>query len=71
MHKANLESQLSIFDMVSFAWVRPRLKELTQMPSNDPPSNNLAQTTHLNELTHMPSNDLPERVDTDALKQPA
>jgi len=41
VQKAKIGSQLSIFDMGSFAWVRHRL--------NEPP----------------------ERVDTDALKQPA
>jgi len=41
VHKANLESQLSIFDTASFAWVAltqtTRPNGLTRMPSNDPP----------------------------------
>jgi len=42
--------------------------ELTRMPSNNPPSNDLARMTHPNELTQTPSNDQPKRVDTDTLK---
>jgi len=37
MHKANLRSQLSIFDTSSFSWSRPRPNDLPQMPSNNPP----------------------------------
>jgi len=37
VHKANLGSQLSIFDTGSFAWACPRPNELTRMPSNDLP----------------------------------
>jgi len=36
MHKANLGSQLRIFDMGSFARGRPRPNEPTRTPSNDP-----------------------------------
>jgi len=37
VHKANLGSQLSIFDTGSFTRARPRPNDLTRMPSNDPP----------------------------------
>jgi hypothetical protein len=37
VHKANLGSQLSIFDTGSFARARPRPNEFTRAPSNDPP----------------------------------
>jgi hypothetical protein len=37
VHKANLGSQLSIFDTGSSARARPRPKEFTRAPSNDPP----------------------------------
>jgi len=63
VHKANIGSQLSIFDTGV-----PLSKDLTWTPSNDPPSNDLARMTRPNELTQTPSNDPPERVDTDALK---
>jgi hypothetical protein len=60
VHKANLGSQLSIFDTGSSARARPR--------PNDPPERvhpgalkRPARTTHPNELTQAPSNDPPER----------
>ena len=72
VHKANLGSQLSIFDTGSFAQARPRL--------NDPPervhtgalkrpslttclnrSTRAPQTTRPNDFTRAPSNDPPER----------
>ena len=37
VHKANLGSKISIFDIGSFAWAHPRPNELTWMPSNDLP----------------------------------
>jgi hypothetical protein len=37
VHKANLGSQLSIFDTGSSARARPRPNEFTRAPSNDPP----------------------------------
>jgi hypothetical protein len=37
VHKANLGSQLSIFDTGSFARARPRPNEFNRAPSNDPP----------------------------------
>jgi len=37
MHKANLGSQLNIFDIGSFTRVRPHPNELRQTPSNDLP----------------------------------
>jgi hypothetical protein len=37
VHKANLGSQLSIFDTGSSARARPQPKEFTRAPSNDPP----------------------------------
>jgi hypothetical protein len=40
VHKANLGSQLSIFDTGSFARARPRPNEFTQTPSNDGPGRN-------------------------------
>jgi len=36
MHKANLQSQLSIFDRGSFAWAHPCPNELTWTTSNNP-----------------------------------
>jgi len=36
VHKANLRSQLSIFDTGSFTWAHPCLNVFTWMPSNDP-----------------------------------
>jgi hypothetical protein len=70
VHKANLGSQLSIFDTGSSARARPR--------PNDPPERvhpgalkRPARTTHPNEFTRAPSNDPPERVHTGALKRPA
>jgi hypothetical protein len=62
VHKANLGSQLSIFNTGSFARARPRPK---RAPSNDPPGRALA------ERTRAPSNDPPERAQTGALKRPA
>jgi hypothetical protein len=60
VHKANLRSQLSIFDTGSSARARPR--------PNDPPERvhpgalkRPARTTHPNEFTRAPSNDPPER----------
>jgi hypothetical protein len=59
VHKANLRSQLSIFDTGSSARARPR--------PNDPPERvhpgalkRPARTTHPNEFTRAPSNDPPE-----------
>jgi len=37
VHKAKLWSQLSIFNMGSFARAHPRPNELTRTPSSDPP----------------------------------
>ena len=37
VHKANLGSQLIIFDRGSFGRARPHSNELTGMPSNNPP----------------------------------
>jgi hypothetical protein len=67
MHKANLGSQLSIFNTGSFARARPRPK---RAPSNDPPERP-TRTTRPNEFTRAPSNDPPERAHTGALKRPA
>jgi len=35
VHKANLGSQLSIFDIGSFAWTRPRLNNLPEQVDMD------------------------------------
>ena len=74
VHKANLGSQLSIFDTSSFAQVCPRL--------NDPPERvhtgalkRPALTTRLNRSTRAPQttrpNDPPKRFHTGTLKRPA
>jgi hypothetical protein len=68
VHKANLGSQLSIFDTALARTTR--LNEFTRAPSNDPPERvhtgalkRPARTTH--------PNDPPDRVHTVALKRPA
>jgi hypothetical protein len=72
VHKANLGSQLSIFDTALARTTRPN--EFTRAPSNDPPERP-TRTTRPNEFTRAPSNDPPERpperVHTGALKRPA
>jgi hypothetical protein len=58
VHKANLGSQLSIFDTALARTTRPN--EFTRAPSNDPPERP-TRTTRPNEFTRAPSNDPPER----------
>ena len=58
MHKANLGSQLSIFDTALARTTR--LNEFTRAPSNDPPERP-TRTTRPIEFTRVPSNDPPER----------
>jgi hypothetical protein len=60
VHKANLGSQLSIFDTALARTTRPN--EFTRAPSNDPPERPTRTTR---------PNDPPERVHTGALKRPA
>jgi hypothetical protein len=81
VHKANLGSQLSIFDTTLARTTRPN--EFTRAPSNDPPerptrtsSHGRPQTTRPNDPPERPArtthpNDPPERVHTGALKRPA
>jgi hypothetical protein len=58
VHKANLGSQLSIFDTTLARTTRPN--EFTRAPSNDPPERP-TRTTRPNKFTRAPSNDPPER----------
>jgi hypothetical protein len=58
VHKANLGSQLSIFDTALARTTR--LNEFTRAPSNDPPERP-TRTTRPIEFTRSPSNDPPER----------
>jgi hypothetical protein len=58
VHKANLGSQLSIFDTALARTTR--LNEFTRAPSNDPPERP-TRTTRPIEFTRVPSNDPPER----------
>jgi hypothetical protein len=81
VHKANLGSQLSIFDTALARTTRPN--EFTRAPSNDPPerptrtsSHGRPQTTRPNYPPERPArtthpNDPPERFHTGALKRPA
>jgi hypothetical protein len=54
VHKANLGSQLSIFDTGSFARARPRPNDLPERVHTRRP-----QTTRPNKFTRTPSNDPP------------
>jgi hypothetical protein len=68
VHKANLGSQLSIFDTALARTTHPN--EFTRAPSNDPPERPTRTTSHGRPQTTHP-NDPPERVHTGALKRPA
>jgi hypothetical protein len=68
VHKANLGSQLSIFDTALARTTRPN--EFTRAPSNDPPERPARTSSPGRPQTTCP-NDPPERVHTGALKRPA
>jgi hypothetical protein len=68
VHKANLGSQLSIFDTALARTTRPN--EFTRAPSNDPPERPARTSSPGRPQTTRP-NDPPERVHTGALKRPA
>jgi hypothetical protein len=79
VHKANLGSQLSIFDTGSFARARPRPPERVHTGAlkrpartthpNDPPERPARTSSHGRPQTTRPNE--PERVHTGALKRPA
>jgi hypothetical protein len=68
VHKANLGSQLSIFDTALARTTRPN--EFSRAPSNDPPERPTRTSSHGRPQTTRP-NDPPERVQAGALKRPA